>query len=130
MAAVVRILKDTDREVWVDMINADTTETSATLKIDVSALTNAVGDGTDILELTDLTWSVGGAVDAYVVLTWDATADVPFAVLSGTSAGDHTTNNVNTAGVGITGDVMLNTSIAAARYQITAKFVKKSGFGL
>ena len=126
MAAVVKIIKDTPRELVVKLINSDTSEIATVPnKIDVSTLLNAVGDGTDILTLTEIEWSVDGG---NVLLAWDATADVPFAVLVGASRNRH--NDENNAGTGISGDVALTTSTAAVRYMITASFYKTSGFGL
>ena len=127
MAVILKELKDTAADYWVTIINNDTDESTVQVdRIDVAGMVGALDDGTDILELTEIEWNVGGVANGHVTMFWDATADVPFQMVTG--SGSSAWNQSNNAGTGITGNVNVQTSAAGVRYQINLKFRKVSGF--
>lgn len=85
---------------------SDGTGESAVVKVDASTFAPAL---TTSLKVKKIEYNVtGGAVN----LLWDATTDVPFAYLTGYGCIDleDTQGIVNSAGSGVTGDILFTTS--------------------
>ena len=131
MAAVIKTIKDTRNnqyasnygEVSVILTNDGAAETNVK-KVDASTLAGAAGS--ELLSLRSIQYSTS----VPVTLLWDATAKVPFLVVTGNGKLDFTQDSrgslLNDAGVGVTGDVLVTT--AAGSYTLIATFRKEAGY--
>lgn len=123
-SVTTQVLADGHRNYIVKVVGIlDTSDVAATLLVDMSALNTMATQGSvapTVLEVKEIEYSVDNTLE--VRLWWDATADVPIAILTGQGELCFEPPARNNAGAGITGDIMYSTQGWAAAANVSFTF--------
>src|SRR5574341_823420 len=123
-SVTTQVLADGHRNYILKVVGIlDTSDVSATLLVDMSALNGMTGINTTAptaLMVKEIEYSVDSTLE--VRLWWDATTDVPIAILTGQGNFCPPVPIRNDAGAGKTGDIMYSTQGWAAATNLSFSF--------